>query len=237
MEHAGLTRNTLAGSRTGVFVGLTHDDYQFVHAEAGALEGPYGYMGNSFSMASGRIAYTMGLHGPAMTVDTACSSGLVAVHLACRSLHDGESDIALAGGVIGDAGTAQVLFGFGAGHAVADRALPCVRRRRRRVRAGEGCAVLLLKRLPDALARRRPDPGRAARHGRQPGRPHGEHRDAVADAQVEVYRAALAAAGVDARTVGMVEAHGTGTPVGDPHRIRQPGRGVRHSTGRARSHR
>ena len=98
MEHGGLTRNTLSDSRTGVFMGLMHDDYQFVHAEANALEGPYGYMGNSFAMGSGRIAYTMGLHGPAMTVDTACSSGLAAVHLACRSLHDGESDIALAGG-------------------------------------------------------------------------------------------------------------------------------------------
>jgi polyketide synthase 5 len=72
MEHGGLTRNTLAGSRTGVFMGLMHDDYQFVHAQANALEGPYGYTGNSFAMGSGRIAYTMGLRGPAMTVDTAC---------------------------------------------------------------------------------------------------------------------------------------------------------------------
>ncbi|MBL7315463.1 hypothetical protein INQ24_30245, partial [Escherichia coli] len=58
-----------------------------------------GYLGNSFSMASGRVAYAMRLHGPAITVDTACSSGLTAVHMACRSLHEGESDVALAGGV------------------------------------------------------------------------------------------------------------------------------------------
>ena len=94
----GSTRETMAGSLTGVFVGLTHGDYQLLAADADAVEGPYGFTGNSFSMASGRIAYALGVHGPALTVDTACSSGLTAVHLACRSLIDGESDLALAGG-------------------------------------------------------------------------------------------------------------------------------------------
>lgn len=99
MEHAGLTQQTLAGSATGVFAGVTHGDYTMVAADAKQLEEPYGYLGNSFSMASGRVAYAMRLHGPAITVDTACSSGLTAVHMACRSLHEGESDVALAGGV------------------------------------------------------------------------------------------------------------------------------------------
>src|SRR5689334_2380344 len=98
MEHAGLTREAMTDSPTGVFVGLTHGDYQLLAADAHTAEGPYGFTGNSFSLASGRIAYTLGLHGPALTVDTACSSGLTAVHLACRSLVDGESDRALAGG-------------------------------------------------------------------------------------------------------------------------------------------
>lgn len=97
MEHAGLTQQTLAGSATGVFAGVTHGDYTMVAADAKQLEEPYGYLGNSFSMASGRVAYAMRLHGPAITVDTACSSGLTAVHMACRSLHEGESDVALAG--------------------------------------------------------------------------------------------------------------------------------------------
>ena len=103
MEHAGLTRETMADSLTGVFVGLTHGDYQLLAADAHAVEGPYGFTGSSFSLASGRIAYALGVHGPALTVDTACSSGLTAVHMACRSLIDGESDLALAGGACRDA--------------------------------------------------------------------------------------------------------------------------------------
>src|ERR1700720_2740156 len=98
MEHAGLTQQKLADALTGVFVGLTHGDYQLLAADAHSVEGPYGFTGTSFSLASGRIAYALGIHGPALTVDSACSSGLAAVHMACRSLHDSESDIALAGG-------------------------------------------------------------------------------------------------------------------------------------------
>lgn len=99
MEHAGMNREMLVDSKTGVFLGLTHNDYQLLAADAGAVEKPYGFIANSFSLASGRIAYALGLHGPALTVDTACSSGLAAIHLACRSLSEHESDMALAGGV------------------------------------------------------------------------------------------------------------------------------------------
>ena len=98
VEHAGLAPSALADSLTGVFAGLCHDDYTLVTSDAGAMEGPYGYTCTPFSMASGRIAYALGLRGPAYTVDSSCSSGLLAVHLACRSLHEGESDYALAGG-------------------------------------------------------------------------------------------------------------------------------------------
>lgn len=216
MEHGGLTRNTLAESRTGVFMGLMHDDYQFVHAEANALEGPYGYMGNSFAMGSGRIAYTLGLRGPAMTVDTACSSGLAAVHVACRSLRDGESDIALAGGASVSleprkscSGSAiGMLSATGRCHAFDIAADGFV--------VGEGSAVLLLKRLTDALA----DGDRILAVLRGTAANQDGHTVNIVTpslaAQVEAYRAALAVAGVDARTVGMVEAHGPGTPVGDP---------------------
>ncbi|HYB81248.1 MAG TPA: type I polyketide synthase, partial [Mycobacterium sp.] len=216
MEHGGLTRNTLADSRTGVFMGLMHDDYQFVHADANALEGPYGYMGNSFAMGSGRIAYTMGLCGPAMTVDTACSSGLAAVHVACRSLHDGESDIALAGGASvsfeprkSSSGSAiGMLSPTGRCHAFDIAADGFV--------AGEGCVVLLLKRLPDALA----DGDRVLAVIRGTAANQDGHTVNIVTpsrpAQVAAYRAALAVADVDPGTVAMVEAHGPGTPVGDP---------------------
>src|SRR3984893_2116164 len=99
VEHAGLSPARLAGSQTGVYAGLTHGACLLATADAHALEGPYGRLGTNYSQASGRVAYALGVHGPAVTVDTACSSGLFAVHMACRSLHDGESDLALAGGV------------------------------------------------------------------------------------------------------------------------------------------
>jgi polyketide synthase 5 len=216
VEHAGLSPTRLAGSRTGVYVGLTHSDYILAAADAHALEGPYGFLGNNFSMASGRIAYSMDLHAPAITVDTACSSGLVTVHMACRSLHEGECDLALAGGATvtldprkASAGSAGgMLSPTGHCHAFDVAADGFT--------SGEGCAMVLLKRLPDAL--RDGDRILAVVRGTAlnndgrtvnittPSRP----------AQVEAYQAALAAAGVDASTVGMVETHGTGTPTGDP---------------------
>jgi polyketide synthase 5 len=216
MEHAGLSPATVSGSRTGVFVGLTHGDYELVAADVGAAEGPYGFAGTNFSMASGRIAYALGVHGPAVTVDTACSSSLVALHLACRSLHEGESDMALAGGatVLLDArkstsGSAQgMLSPTGHCYAFDVSADGFV--------SSEGCAVVLLKRLPDALR----DGDRILAVVRGTAANQDGHTVNIAvpsrDAQVEVYRAALAAAGVDAGSIGMVEAHGTGTPVGDP---------------------
>ena len=216
VEHAGLSPTGLAGSRTSVYVGLTHGDYILAAADAHALEGPYGFLGSNFSMASGRIAYSMDLHAPAITVDTACSSGLVTVHMACRSLHEGESDLALAGGATvtldprkASAGSAGgMLSPTGHCHAFDTAADGFT--------SGEGCVMVLLKRLPDAL--RDGDRILAVVRGTAlnndgrtvnittPSRP----------AQVEAYQAALAAAGVDAGTVGMVEAHGTGTPTGDP---------------------
>ncbi|MCV7242331.1 type I polyketide synthase [Mycobacterium mantenii] len=216
MEHAGLTRERFADSRTGVFMGLTHGDYQLLAADAHTLERAYGFSGNSFSLASGRIAYALGIRGPALTVDTACSSGLIAIHLACRSLHEGESDLALAGGASlaldprkFSAGSAEgMLSPTGQCHAfdvAADGFAP-----------GEGSVVVLLKRLADAQR----DGDRVLAVLRGTAANQDGHTVNIATpsetSQTAVYQAALAAAGVDARTVGMVEAHGPGTPVGDP---------------------
>lgn len=216
MEQAGLTPKTMAGSLTGVFVGLNHGDYEFVQADARAKEGPYGNTGTDSAMGSGRIAYALGVHGPAVTTDTACSSGLFAVHMACRSLHDGDSDLALAGGVnvvleprrFASASALGMLSPSGRCQAfdvAADGFVPA-----------EGCVVVLLKRLPDAL--RDSDRILAVVRGtaaNQNGRTVNIVTPSVT-AQTAVYRAALAAAGVDPGSVGMVEAHGPGTPVGDP---------------------
>ena len=216
MEHAGITPQQIADTLTGVFVGLTHNDYAYLAADAHALEGPYGFSGTNFSLGSGRISYTLGIHGPALTVDTACSSGLLAVHLACRSLHDGESDLALAAGASVSleprkfaAGSAEgMLSPTGRCHAfdaAADGFVVC-----------EGSAVLLLKRLPDALA----DGDRVLAVLRGTAANQDGHTVNISvpsvTAQTAVYQAALAAAGVDAASVGMVEAHGPGTPIGDP---------------------
>ncbi len=216
VEHAGMAPSALADSPTGVFAGLCHDDYTLVTSEAGAMAGPYGYTCTPYSMASGRIAYALGLRGPALTIDSSCSSGLLAVHLACRSLHDGESDYALAGGcqvilepaVSASASAQGMLSPTGRCHAFDVGADGFVR--------SDGCAVVLLKRLPDAL--RDGDRVLAVIRGtaaNQDGRSVTITTPSL-DAQADVYRAALGVAGVDPTTVGMVEAHGTGTPVGDP---------------------
>lgn len=216
VEHAGLNPTSLTGSRTGVFVGMCHDDYAFVTEQAGAMDDAYAFTGTAFSMASGRVSYSLGLRGPAITVDTACSSSLLAVHMACRSLHEQESNLALAGGclvmlephVFSSASALGMLSPTGRCRTFDANADGFVR--------SEGCAVVLLKRLPDAV--RDGDRVLAVLRGtatNQDGRTETIASPSL-DAQVEVYRAALAAAEVDADTVGMIEAHGTGTPIGDP---------------------
>lgn len=216
VEHAGLEPRSLTDSRTGVFVGLTDADYQLINAASDAMAGPYGFEGNAPGMASGRIARTLGSHGPALTLDTACASGLTAVHTGCRSLHEGESDLALAGSAFVMleprkfvAGSAQSrLSPTGRCHAFDAAADGYV--------TGEAVVVVLLKRLEDA--QRDGDRILSVVRGtaaNQDGRTADFSMPSAA-AQTALYRAALEAAGVEAHTITMVEAHGTGAPAGDP---------------------
>nr|WBO80941.1 acyltransferase domain-containing protein [Streptomyces sp. SBE_14.2] len=221
MEDAGVPRGAWEGSRTSVHMGILGSDYLLLHARTSGIRGidPYFASGKEFSFAAGRIAYTFGLHGPAMTVNTACSSSLVAVHLACQALRNGEADTALAGGVnVIVAPELSVFMGKVQALSPTGRCRPFDARADGIVR-GEGCGVVVLKRYADAVR----DHDRI--HGlirgsavNQDGRSAGlTAPNAVA--QQDLLRAALASASVTPDEPVYVEAHGTGTPLGDPLEI------------------
>ncbi|MEU0673972.1 SDR family NAD(P)-dependent oxidoreductase [Streptomyces sp. NPDC006172] len=214
LERAGVVPDTLAGSSTGVYIGLYESGY-LAAASLGQLDGHVG-TGSAASVASGRIAYTLGLQGPAVTVDTACSSSLVALHLAARALAAGECDLALAGGVtLLVTPRAHVEFSRLRGLSPSGRCSPFSADADGVVWA-EGCGLVLLKRLADA--RRDGDRVLAVVKGsalNQDGRSQGLSAP-NGPAQERVVRAALDAAGLDPHDIDHVEAHGTGTRLGDP---------------------
>ncbi|HYO56083.1 SDR family NAD(P)-dependent oxidoreductase, partial [Archangium sp.] len=216
LEHAGQDPERLVDTPTGVFVGLTGDDYARLLPTGPEHIDAYHGTGNGHCFPPGRVSYTLGLQGPSLAVDTACSSSLVAVHLACQSLRNGECNVALAGGVnlVLDPSVTETLVRMqalspnGRCSAFDARANGFVR--------GEGCGLVVLKRLSDAQARG--DTILAVIRGsavNQDGRSQGLTAPNML-AQQALLRQALASAKVEPSALGYIEAHGTGTPLGDP---------------------
>jgi acyl transferase domain-containing protein/acyl carrier protein len=233
LEHGGHSPRKLAGSATGVFVGLSASDYQTMLLAMGgdAIDG-YLASGTSASIAAGRISYTLGLHGPSMAIDTACSASLVAVHLACQSLRTRECSMALAGGVNAMLSPATTIALSKAHMMSPDGRCKTFDSHADGFVRSEGCGIVLLKRLSDAVADR--DHILALIRGsavNQDGRSSGMTAPNGV-AQEGVIRSALSQAGVQPEQIDYVEAHGTGTSLGDPieaHALAAalgPGRGV-----------
>jgi len=225
IEHAGYAPPRLAGSRTAVFVGVMNHDYEHLQNLRRAFDDISGYVGvgTALSVAAGRLSYFLGLKGPSVALDTACSSSLVTVHLACQSLRNRESDLALAGGVNLILSPTTMIAESKAMMLAPDGRCKTFDASADGYGRGEGCGIVVLKRLTDA--RRDGDTVLAVIRGsavNQDGRSQGLTAP-NGPAQQAVIEAALANAGVHPHDVDYVEAHGTGTPLGDPIEIQALG--------------
>lgn len=230
LENAGQTVANLRGSNTGVYVGISGNEYQQLGMAAAGTLNPYLFLGTTHSTGVARLSYWLGLQGPNLPVNTACSSSLVAVHLACRALRDGECSMAIAGGVnllLAPESSVclsrmRALSPTGRCHTFSADADGYVR--------SEGCGMIVLKRLSDA--QRDGDAILAVIRGtavNQDGRSNGLTAP-NGPAQEDVIRRALSDAGVLPHEVDYVEAHGTGTPLGDPIEVQA----LAHVLGQAR---
>ncbi len=218
-EHAGMAADQLSGTATGVFVGIGGSDYAKIpNAYDNYLDYIDAYIGtgNALSIAANRLSYLMDLRGPSIAVDTACSSGLVALHLAIQSLRSGDCDQAVAGAV-NLVLSPEVIMAFSKARmlSLTGECRPFDAAANGYVR-GEGCGMLVLKRLTDAT--RDGDDVLGVIRGsavNQDGRTSGITAPNSLSQQ-DCIRAAWTSAGIDGSQVSYIEAHGTGTPLGDP---------------------
>lgn len=219
LEHGGQTTENLRGSRTGVFVGISSNDY--VRLQKGGYESinPYSGTGNAFSIAANRISYFFDFRGPSMAIDTACSSSLVAIHNACQSLRNGDCDMALAGGV-NLILSPELSITFSQARMLSrDGKCKTFDAEADGYGRGEGVGMVVLKRLSDALENN--DRILAVIKGsavNQDGRTNGITAPNGL-AQQAVIKEALDRADVAPDEINYLETHGTGTPLGDPIEI------------------
>ncbi len=217
LERAGQAPDRLQGSQTGIFIGITTNDYGQLALLANPTQlDAYVATGGALNVAPGRVAYTLGLQGPSVAVDTACSSSLVAIHLASQSLRSGESNLALAGGVNALLRPEAFVCFKSWGMMSSDGHCKTFDSGADGFVRGEGCGILVLKRLSDAVANG--DNILALIRGsavNQDGKssgltvPNGRAQEAV-------IRTALKNAGIKPSEISYIEAHGTGTALGDP---------------------
>jgi acyl transferase domain-containing protein/NADPH:quinone reductase-like Zn-dependent oxidoreductase/acyl carrier protein len=216
LESAGLPDDALAGSQTGVFIASYHSDYaRMLYRDPEWIDART-LTGAAHAVVPNRLSYLLDLRGPSVSIDTACSSSLVATHLACQSLRAGESDIALAGGVSLMCAPELMIAESKVGFMAPDGRCKTFDARADGFGRGEGCGVVVLKRLADAIADG--DPVLAVIRGsavNQDG-----HSTLLAApnglAQQDLILQALTSARVDPGQIGFIEAHGTGTALGDP---------------------
>ncbi|MGK8557565.1 type I polyketide synthase [Nocardia gipuzkoensis] len=216
LEHAGLPPRELAGSDTGVFVGVCTGDYGALMLEDLASIEAWTGIGAATCAVANRISHSFDLRGPSVAVDTACSASLVALHLATQSLRNGECEVAIVGGVNLVVTPGQTLTLHAAGALAPDGRSKAFDAAADGYGRGEGCGVVVLRRLADA--QRDGDQVLAVVRGssvNQDGRTNGIMAP-CGEAQTHVMRRACAHAGIDPASVDFVEAHGTGTRLGDP---------------------
>jgi acyl transferase domain-containing protein/NAD(P)-dependent dehydrogenase (short-subunit alcohol dehydrogenase family)/acyl carrier protein len=219
LERAGLPPDRMHGSRTGVFITTGTSGYGQAQFGANSVSSAYLGTGATPSVAAGRLSYQLGLSGPSLAIDTACSSSLVALHLACQSIHSNECDMALAGGV-------NIILSPGGGiyfsklrTLASDGHCKTFDKRADGYVRSEGCGIVVLKRLSQALEER--DPILAVIRGsavNQDGRSSGLTAP-NGPAQEQVIRSALTNARMQPGQISYVEAHGSGTALGDPIEI------------------